>query len=185
MSLVLGLTGKNCAGKDAAADVLEADGFERHSLSDVLRAELRRRSEPVTRAALIALGVELREAEGASVLAERMKAMLATDRACLVSVRSPAEVRSLERLPRFVLVTVHAPQAARFDRERRRDATRGESAPPTLEAFLGLEARENTANENAQQLDSAIALASETIVNDGTLDDLATKMRALVERLDG
>ena len=183
--IVIGLTGKNCAGKDAAADILEGDlGFERHSLSDALRAELRVRGEPITREALIELGVELREAEGPAVLAERMMRLMQTDRVCLVSVRSPAEVHALRRLERFVLWAVEAPASVRYEREHVRHHERQESVPPTLEAFLALEERENSQDENAQQLDATIDMADETILNEGNLDDLRATVLALLEACD-
>jgi len=183
--IVIGITGKNCAGKDATADVLESVGFERHSLSDALRAELRARGVPVTREALIDVGIELREAEGPAVLAERMMRLMRTDRVCLVSVRSPAEVRTLRRLERFHLLAVAAPASVRFARERARHHERQESVPPTLEAFLALEERENTHDENAQQLDATIDMADETLLNEGDLDELRAQVLALLESLDG
>ncbi|MFV1958764.1 MAG: hypothetical protein ACC662_05055 [Planctomycetota bacterium] len=180
---VIGLTGKNCAGKDSVAHVLEARaGFERHSLSDVLRDELRRRGQPVTREALIDLGRELRLAEGPAVLAERTKGMIRGERVVLVSVRSPAEVASLRELDGFVLWAVQAPVQVRFVRERDRNR---ESAVRTLEEFRALEARENTTDPAAQQLDATIALADARIGNAGTLDDLARLVLARWEALDG
>jgi dephospho-CoA kinase len=183
--IVIGITGKNCAGKDATADVLESLGFERHSLSDALRAELRARDVPVTREALIDVGVELREAEGPAVLAERMLGLLRTQRVCLVSIRSPAEVHALRRLDHFHLLAVEAPASLRFERERARHHERQESVPPTLDAFLALDERENTLDENAQQLDAAIDMADETILNEGDLDELRAKVLALLESIDG
>jgi dCMP deaminase len=181
--LVIGLAGRNCAGKDTVADLLEARGFERHSLSDALRDELRARGVPVTREALIAVGQELRRAEGPAVLAERMKRRLRTGRAVLVSVRSPAEVASLRSLARFVLVAVEAGLETRWQRERAR--ARGEGVPATFEAFAALEALEDGRDPHAQQLSAAIALADETLDNDTTLDDLERRVSALLARLEG
>jgi dephospho-CoA kinase len=178
--LVIGITGRNCAGKDTVADVLEARGFERHSLSDAIRAELRARGGVITREALIALGRELRAAEGPAVLAERMKRMIRTDRVCLVSVRSPAEVRSLRELEGFVLLAVEAPVDVRFAREVARDR---EGADGTLEEFVALEAREDSSDANAQQLSAAIALADHVLVNDGAPADLERSVAVLLDRL--
>ena len=178
--VVLGITGRNCAGKDTVADVLERRGFERHSLSDALRVELRARGAEITRPALIDLGIELRRAEGPAVLANRMKKMIRTQRAALVSVRSPAEVASLRELPGFVLVAVEAPVAVRFARETSR---RREGPVPSLAAFVELERREDSSDENAQQLSATLALADRTIVNDGTLADLEARVARLLEEL--
>ena len=175
--LVIGITGKNCAGKDTVADVLEAQGFERHSLSDAIRAELRTRGAEITRDALIALGRELREAEGPAVLAERMKRMIATDRVCLVSVRSPVEVASLRELDGFVLLAVDAPVDVRYAREMSRDR---EGAGGSLEDFIAIEAREDSSDPNAQQLSATIALADHVLINDGELADVARRVNAFL-----
>ena len=179
--LVIGITGRNCAGKDSVARALEKRGFESHSLSDVLRVELRRRGETVTRPALIALGNELRAAEGPATLARRVQALMQTDRVALVSVRNPAEVACLCAIDRFVLWGVEAPVETRFDREVGRNR---ESVVRTLEGFQDLEARENTKDPNAQQLDATLALADHVIVNDGTLEDLDARVGALLEQME-
>ncbi|MBI4863183.1 MAG: hypothetical protein HY815_23390 [Candidatus Riflebacteria bacterium] len=75
---IFGITGRNCAGKDSVADVLERRGYERHSLSDALRMELGERGATITRSALIEIGRELRESEGPAVLANRMKRLIRT-----------------------------------------------------------------------------------------------------------
>jgi dephospho-CoA kinase len=179
--LVIGITGRNCAGKDTLADLLEARGFERHSLSDAIRAELRSRGQEITRDALIRLGRELREAEGPAVLAERMKRMIETDRVALVSVRSPAEIESLRQLDRFVLVSVAAPVDVRYERELARGR---EGAGGTLEDFVAIEEREDSTDPNAQQLSAAIAMADTEIQNDGDRAALAKCVEALLGEID-
>jgi dephospho-CoA kinase len=182
MGVVIGITGRNCAGKDTVAAVLqEQRGFERYSLSDVLRAVLRERGEEITRPALIALGTELRTAEGPGTLAIRVRSMMKTDRVALVSVRNPIEVERLREIPGFVLWAVDAPVAERFARESARGR---ESLPATLEEFQELEARENTSNPNAQQLDATIALCDSMIMNDGTLEDLEARVFQLLAPLE-
>jgi len=180
MVLVIGITGRNCAGKDSAAESLIRRGFERHSLSDVLREELRARGEAITRPALIAVGNELRAKEGPGVLARRVQSMMRTDFVAIVSVRNPAEVACLRGLEDFVLLGVDAPVEVRF----RRESGRGrESAPQTLDEFVELEERENTADPNAQQLDATMALADHVLVNDGTVEELEEDVAAFVDAL--
>ena len=179
--LGIGITGRNCAGQDTLADDLEACGFERHSLSDAIREELRARGQEITRDALIALGRELREAEGPAVLAERMKRMIKTDRVALVSVRSPAEIASLRELDGFVLVSVSAPVEVRYARELARAR---EGAGGTLEEFIAIEKREDSTNPNAQQLSAAIEMADTEIVNDGDRSALTRCVEVLLGELD-
>ena len=70
--MIIGLTGRNAAGKGAAADFLKSKGFTFHSLSDVIREEVKRRGLELTRDALIATGRELRAHHGTGYLAERI-----------------------------------------------------------------------------------------------------------------
>lgn len=181
MGVVIGITGRNCAGKDTVAAILERRGFERYSLSDVLRAELRARGEEITRPALIALGNELRAAEGPGTLAIRVRGMIRTNRCALVSVRNPTEVERLREMPGFEFWAVDAPVAVRFARETSRGR---ESLPATLEAFVALEARENTSDPNAQQLDATYRMHDHEIINDGTLEELEAKVMARVAALE-
>lgn len=181
MVLVIGITGRNCAGKDSVAETLADRGFERYSLSDVLREELRARGEEITRPALIAVGNELRETEGPGVLARRVQDLMQTDRVALVSVRNPFEVECLRKLPRFVLLGVEAPVEVRYERERARGR---ESAPESLDVFRQLEDRENTSNPHAQQLDATMALADHVLVNDSTLEAFEARVTQLLESLD-
>ena len=184
MGLVIGLTGKNCAGKDATADLLEARGFERHSLSDALRDELRARGAPITREALIDVGNELRHAEGPATLARRMRRKMQTDRVVLVSVRNLAEVSSLRELEGFHLVAIEAPAEVRFARERDRNPHRGEGMAKDLDAFLALEAREDGRDAASQQLGATIAAADHVIENNGTLDALERAVDGLLAELE-
>ena len=181
MGVVIGITGRNCAGKDSVAAILEAHGFERYSLSDVLREELRARGQEITRPALIALGNELRAAEGPGTLALRVRAMIRTERCALVSVRNPTEVERLREIPGFELWGVDAPVAERFARESSRGR---ESQPTTLEEFKALEDRENTDDPNAQQLDATFRMADHTIDNDGSLSELEAKVMGRVAALE-
>jgi len=181
MVLVIGITGRNCAGKDSVAAALGQRGFEKHSLSDVLREELRRRGEEITRPALIAVGNELRAEEGPGVLARRVQDLMESNRVALVSVRNPSEVEALRELPRFVLLGVEAPVEVRFERETQRGR---ESAPTSLDEFKLLEERENTADPNAQQLDRTMDLADHVLVNDGSLELFEERVAALLEHLE-
>ena len=117
--MLIGLTGRNAAGKGEVAKHLQAIGFQYYSLSDVIRDEIRdRRLEP-TRENLIQTGNELRQKFGPSVLADRILERIDDDKNYVIdSIRNPAEVlaflarvfdqfldsfaRLLATIPRFV-----------------------------------------------------------------------------------
>jgi dephospho-CoA kinase len=66
-----GITGKNCAGKDEVADLIEAAGFERYSLSDALRAELDARGLERSRKICEKLGLSYERSMGRASSATR------------------------------------------------------------------------------------------------------------------
>ena len=69
--MIIGLTGKNGAGKGEVAKFLKERGLDCLSLSDVLREELAKRRKSVTRDNLVGLGNELRKKFGPGVLAQK------------------------------------------------------------------------------------------------------------------
>jgi dephospho-CoA kinase len=176
---VVGLTGPNASGKGEAAKLLVAAGCTAWSLSDIVREAAAAAGLAPSRDNLIATGVRLREEGGPGILAERILSRL-TGPSVVDSIRGPAEVAVLRRAPGFVLLGIDAPIALRFERSRQR-ARLGDGA--TLEEFAAKEARENAATESGQQILKTMALADRTVVNDGTLADLAGRLHEALASL--
>lgn len=180
--MIIGLTGRNGAGKGEVSKFLAERGFQVLSLSDVVREEAGRLGRPVTRATLVELGNQLRKEGGAGVLAERIFSRLDPEKNYLIdSIRHPEEVQVLERRRDFFLVHIQAPQRLRFERLRLRGR---ESDPRTLDEFMALEEKEARSPESShQQLDKAIAMARGTLENGGPLRDLHEKVKRLLLEL--
>src|SRR5438105_971390 len=107
--MIIGLTGKNASGKGEVAKYLQSRGFQYHSLSDMLREELKRRHMTPTRDHLTHVGNALREKYGPAVLAERILKKLVDNQNYIVdSFRNPAEVEAFKRRPDYVLWAVTA-----------------------------------------------------------------------------
>ncbi len=175
MRLVVGLTGPNASGKGELALHLRSRGFAVHSLSDIVREAAAAEGLPPEREHLIATGNRLRREGGPGVLAEGILDRLGT-RDVVDSIRNPAEVAVLRRLPYFKLVGVQAKTETRFRRSLDR-ARPGD--PASLEEFQGRERQENSADPNAQQLAATFRLADHVIDNDADLDTL----KVAVDRL--
>jgi dephospho-CoA kinase len=171
---LIGLTGSNGAGKGEAAAYFVAKGYAYFSLSDVIREELERRGEPVSRDNLIRTGNELRERFGADVLARRtMDKVGGGARAVIDSIRNTREVAYLRRQDGFVLLAIDAPVALRFARV----AVRGRDESATdLEAFRKKENEERAGRATGQQLEACMAAADRLIVNDGTIPEFRRKL---------
>ena len=71
MSIIIGLTGENCAGKGTIAEYLKKKSFYYLSLSDVIREELASKGKEITRANLIEEGNYLRGNLGSGILSKK------------------------------------------------------------------------------------------------------------------
>jgi dCMP deaminase len=173
---LIGLTGTNGAGKGEVAAFLVGRGYAYVSLSDVIRDELRAEGREPSRDNLIAKGNALRRKHGPDVLARRIIEKVG-GRTVIDSIRNAAEVVFLKRQTGFVLMSVDAPAALRFERVRKRG--RNESAE-TLETFIAKEDEEKGSDPEAQQLDRCLALADIAVLNDGTLEDLHRRLEEVL-----
>ena len=180
--MLIGLTGRNAAGKGEVAKYLQTKSFYYYSLSDAIREELRARKLEVSRESLIQVGNELRQRFGPSILADRIVELTRPDRNYIIdSIRNPAEVATLRKACReFKLIRVDAPLQTRFDRTV---ARRRENDPITFEAFVALETREASGDPMSQNLDEVEKLADEILVNDSSLEELRPKIDVMVSRL--
>lgn len=177
--MIIGLTGKNGSGKGEVARFLKERGFEYHSLSDVVREELKKRKKPVTRDNLVAQGNELRKKFGPGVLAKRILDTLEVDKHYVIdSIRHPEEAKTFKSKNGFVLVNVTAPEKVRFERLKQRGR---ENDPKTLAEFRKLEAREGkSAVGSDQQLNQTLKLADYAIENASTLKELEDRITKIV-----
>lgn len=180
MSLVIGLTGPNAAGKGEVAACLERQGFAVHSLSDVVREEAARLGFPPEREHLIRVGNLLRQQGGAGILAERILPRF-TGQDVVDSIRNPAEVGVLRRSPGFFLLGVEASAQIRFARSLARERP---GDPVTLEEFLSRERQENASSPESQQLDATFRLSDRVIRNDADLETLRREVEEILAELE-
>ncbi len=181
--MILGLTGRNAAGKGEAAEFLKIKGFYYLSLSDVLREEIQKRGMSVSRERLVEMGRELRRTHGDGYLAECILERLEPDKNYVVdSFRHPGEVEVFRRAPAFYLVSVEAAPEIRFERIRQRNR---ESDPSGLDEFKALEAAEaGSRHSEGQQLDATGQLADFRIGNNGPLQEFHSKIQQMLSGLD-
>lgn len=185
--MIIGLTGKNAAGKGETAKYLQKKGFFYYSLSDIIREEAAKRGMEHSRENLINLGNELREKHGPRYLAEqisnKIKSQLKQNKSqdfVIDSIRSPFEANELGKNKEFTLVGIEAPVEVRFkrllDRNRLGDAK-------TLEEFRQHEQRENLKSSTNQQLDATFGIVDRIIINDSTLEELYRKVEDLLSSI--
>jgi len=185
--MIIGLTGRNAAGKGEAANYLKSKGFIYYSLSDVIRDEATKRKLEHSRDNLISLGNELRKKFSANYLEQqinkKIKQQLSKNKNLnfvIDSIRNPNEAKELMKNKNFVLVGIDAPIELRFKRLLERNRL-GDAK--TLEEFKEQEQRENLKSSTNQQLDATFGMAKKIIVNDGSLEELHKKIDDLVKVL--
>jgi len=182
---IIGLTGRNAAGKGTVASFLKKSSFVYHSLSDTLRAELKRRNLDESRENLIQIGNKLREEGGPGVLADLMiDNLLSLEDHIVDSIRNPVEVESLRRTysnHKFVLISVDASPEIRYERLKSRKRL-GDSS--SWEMFLEQEKLEESSEDpNKQQLLATIGKADFTVDNSGSIEELEKQIIAILKKL--
>ncbi|MBI2669026.1 AAA family ATPase [Candidatus Woesearchaeota archaeon] len=177
--MIIGVTGNYAAGKDTVAELLQKMNFYHVSFSDLLREELAQRKVKITRDNLITIGNELRQQNGADILARRaLEKLKDGENHVFTSIRNPAEVQLLQKRSDFLFINVEAPEEIRLQRIIQRAR---ENDPRTLKELRQKEARENSTDPNAQQLQKAASLAKITLINDATVEKLQQKVEKLVK----
>ena len=117
--MIIGLTGKNAAGKGELAEYLKSKGFVYFSLSDALRDEATKQGLDHSRDVLIKLGTEMREKLGNGILASKINetiAELKNKDIVVDSIRNPGEIEELRKNNNFILIGVHTDSKIRFER---------------------------------------------------------------------
>ena len=182
MSIILGLTGENCAGKGTAADYLVKKGFYYYSLSDVIREELANEGKEITRDALIAKGNDLRRNFGSDVLAKRTIGKLQADRNYVIdSIRNPAEAKALLATGKMTLIYITASQERRFARMK---ARKREGDPRSIDSFRLIDKLELASkDEYGQNLSEVFSLATKKIVNEAEFRELYDAVDAALSEL--
>src|SRR5574342_510980 len=171
--MIVGVTGRNCSGKDTVAEILIKKSFYHYSLSDALREELRKRGKEVTVENLRNLGNQLREQLGHGVLAEMaLRAMKSDKNYVVTSIRNPGEVETLRKSRKdFVLIHVDAPSSIRFERIQKRGKPE-DKAIKSLEDFKTLEKQDESSDPAKLQTAKVMKIADAVITNDSNLEAL-------------
>ncbi|MCH8003723.1 MAG: AAA family ATPase [Nanoarchaeota archaeon] len=180
--MIIGLTGKNAAGKGELANHLKSKGFVYLSLSDALRGEATKQGLDHSRDTLIRLGTEMREKFGNGILAKRINEKIKQNKGNFVvdSIRNPGEVEELRKNDGFILIGVHTDAKIRFERLMKRKRV-GDSR--TFEEFMEHEKRENNNGGSGQQLDKCLEMADKIIDSNDTIEEANNDLDSYMDSL--
>ena len=176
--MLLGVTGRNAAGKTTIVEWFVNKGWDGCSCSDAIRHWLRENDQEITRENLTQGGRTLRSQGGAGVLAEMLLDRMDPKQNTIIdSIRTPDEVHALRIRDDFLLIDVNVPLDLRWQRmqERARDGD-----PIDYEFFLKQEDAEAIAeNSSGQALVATAELSDIVINNEGTLSELYESLEIL------
>lgn len=184
--MIIGVTGTFASGKDTVAEYLAQNkGYAAYSLADEIRHEANARGVSQERSNLKRIGNELRETEGPEVLAKRVAKKIQNqdnDHVVVTAFRNVAEIEVLMNAGDFVLVAIDAPVEIRYERmsERARIGDNG----LTLEEFKAQEASEQSGAAHEQQNKQVFDMATHVIMNDGSLEELHSKVDEFLTTLN-
>lgn len=178
--LVVGLAGMPGAGKSVVVNVAKAMGYGVVVMGDVVREEASKRGLEPSPETLGRIMLELREKEGASVIAKKCTKKIrdAKEQKVIVDgIRSLAEVEEFKKqFPKFALLAVHASPETRFRRLYHR---RRSDDPKNWQIF-----HERDMRELSVGLGNAIAMAEHLIVNEDDLETVKRKAEEVLRKVE-
>ena len=176
--MIIGLTGLMGSGKTEVVRILEQRGFSSLTLSKMVRAEAEKQGLEQTRANLQDLGNLMRKREGAGVLAKKAIDFIKSstqENWVIDGIRNPAEIEELRQLPNISIIGLHVDRPTLISRILKRGR---ESDSKTESEIIKVIERERGVGQPAdgQQVDQCVKMADSLVINDGTLEDLASKI---------
>lgn len=170
--MIIGITGTLGAGKGTVVEYLQKKGFKHYSVRAFLIEEIKRRGLPNNRDSMVAVANDLREKHSPSYLAEQLFTQAQQEEGDIIieSLRTPGEVKSLQKNSDFILMAVDADPKIRYERI----TSRGLSTDHVdFETFIAQEKREMTSTDPTKQnLSECISLADVVFTNNGSLEEL-------------
>ncbi|CAJ1455958.1 unnamed protein product, partial [Effrenium voratum] len=169
------------AGKGSCAEFLVQRGYRHEVIRDYLGTLVAERGLPAGRDEMLQVANELREKHGPAVLVERLcaKAKKSGQRSIIDSVRTVAEAEAI-RAAGGMLLAVEADSKTRFSRVC---ARRSSTDSISWQKFLADDEREMQSEDPTKpSLSAVIQQSDKNVENNGSLQDLHTKLREIFPR---
>lgn len=184
--VIIGLVGPLSSGKGVVSDFLIENGFDHHSLSDIVRDEANLRGIPVTRENLQNIGNDLRTKFGGHVLAQRTLEKIKPEKKFIVidSIRNPEEIYFLKSVFDILIIGIDAPQELRLIWYLERAKIRKEDSLSELD-FYCADGRDSGVGETVagQQVRQCLLNSDIVIENRGSKKELIdTLQKVIVEK---
>lgn len=182
---IIGIVGPIASGKGIILSLLQQQGYEVLSLSDVVREKTKEWGLEITRKNLQDVGDRLRKKFGMSILAEMIAPKIQKNpkkKFVIDAIRNPAEVKFFKNQFGAFVIGVTAPAEKRFELMRARNKPYD---PTTWEEFQKAEERDRGVGqeEHGQQVEKCLAMADVTLENNGTLEEFMQKIEEILKNV--
>jgi dephospho-CoA kinase len=181
---IIGITGTLGAGKGTIVDyLLKEKGFSHFSVRHFLLGEIRKRNLPENRDSMVVVANELRRLNSPSFITDQLylQAISSGTNAVIESIRTPGEIDSLRHTGNFYLFAVDSDPKTRFERIKKRNS---ETDQIDFSTFIQNEQREmNSTDPNSQNLQKCREMADFVFLNDGTINELYEKVKAVLREI--
>jgi dephospho-CoA kinase len=179
--LILGFTGLIASGKDASKKYLEQKyGAKSFRFSTILRDVLNRLDLPTNRDNMINVSTALRETFGQDLLAKVMAKDTAATKEDIVvvdGVRRLSDIKYLNEIPEFILISIEADPKIRYERMLARDENEGD-AKKTFADFNA-----DHEKETEKTIPEVMAAAKYHLNNNGKLEELYAQIDKIIIEL--
>jgi len=189
MPKIIGLAGTIGSGKELIKEHLTKKyNCYYVSLSSVIRAEFEKRKSSFTRKTLQDQGNDLRKRYGNFILAKLAISYMSRDKQIIIvdGIRNPGEVEYLKKEfgRNFYLIGMDADQKFRFERIQKRARP---TDPKTMEEFVEIDQRDQGIGEPAygQQTKSCLQMADFIVDNNGSIEDVESKLNDIDKQIIG
>lgn len=181
--MIIGLTGTLGAGKGTVAEFLKQKGFRHFSARDFIIKEVNERGLEVNRDNIVLVANQLREMNSPSYIVEKLYQEAKKENTdCIIeSLRTVGEINSLKNKGEFKLIAIDANQGIRYMRIQNRNS---ETDKISFEKFKQDEEKEMFSTDpNKQNLSECIKLADYKIENNGSLDELHSRLEEISSKI--
>jgi dephospho-CoA kinase len=162
------------------AEYLAQKGFKSISLSDILRQIMRKEGEETTTVNMTEFGNNLRETKGHGYLAKEALKKIGKGDAIVTSIRQVGEVKVFKTRPDFTLVKLDAPIEMRLERLIKRNRP---GDIKNMDELRAIEVKQAEGKGGAINMNKCYEMATETIINDGTFEELYKKVDDLISKI--
>jgi dephospho-CoA kinase len=183
--IIIGITGTLGAGKGTIVEYLvERKNFKHFSARTFLVEEIKRRGLENNRDNMVIVANDLRQKNSPSFVADELfKRALEFGQNCVIeSLRTVGEIESLRKKGNFTLLAVNADPKIRYERITKRLTSTDNIS---FEKFLADEEREmESMDPNKQNLKKCIEMADFVVENDGSIDELNSKVEEILKIIE-